>query len=107
MAKSPTEKLATPAKTEEFPITTPAIVATILGWLIPGAGHIYLKRYVRGILLMISVVAMFLLGLAMQGRIYQPNGGDLLDILGFIGDVGSGLLYILARMFDWGTGAIA
>ena len=107
MAKSPTEKLAAPAKTEEFPITTPAIVATVLGWLIPGAGHIYLKRYVRGILLMISVVAMFLLGLAMQGRIYQPNGGDLLDILGFIGDVGSGLLYILARMFDWGHGAIA
>jgi hypothetical protein len=62
---------------------------------------------VRGVLLMISVVAMFLLGLAMEGRIYQPNGGDLLDILGFIGDVGAGLLYIFARMFDWGHGAIA
>jgi hypothetical protein len=108
MAKSPTEKLATPApKAGEFPITTSAVIAPILGWFIPGAGHIYMKRYVRGVLLMISIFSMFLIGLAMQGRIYQPNGGDLLDILGFIGDVGSGLLYIFARMFDWGHGAIA
>jgi hypothetical protein len=107
MAKPPTEKSALAAKPEEYPITKMAIVAPIVGWLIPGAGHILLKRYVRGILLMISVVAMFLLGLAMQGRIYLPNGGDILDILGFIGDVGSGLLYVMARMFDWGHGAIA
>lgn len=105
MAKTTTEKAA-PAQ-PEYPITTISIVAPIVGWLIPGGGHILLKRYVRGILLMVSVVAMFLLGLGMQGRIYQPNGGDILDILGFIGDVGSGLLYILARIFDWGHGAIA
>ena len=57
----------------------------------------------RGILLLISVVAMFLIGLGMQGRIYKPNGGDILDILGFVGDVGSGALYFLARIMDWGN----
>jgi hypothetical protein len=107
MAKPPTEKPANAAQAEEYPITKMAVVAPIVGWLLPGAGHILLKRYVRGILLMISVVAMFLLGLAMQGRIYLPNGGDILDILGFIGDVGAGLLYVMARIFDWGHGAIA
>jgi hypothetical protein len=56
---------------------------------------------------MASIVAMFLLGLAMQGRIYKPNGGDILDILGFVGDVGAGGLYILTRANDWGQGAIA
>src|SRR5229473_2937093 len=50
----------------------------------------------------LSVVAMFLIGLGMQGRIYKPNGGDILDILGFVGDVGSGALYFLARIMDWG-----
>ena len=80
-----------------------AVVAPIVGWLIPGGGHILLKRYGRGILLLISVVAMFLIGLGMQGRIYQPNGGDILDILGFVGDVGSGALYFLARIMDWGN----
>jgi hypothetical protein len=54
-------------------------------------------------LLMISVVAMFAIGLGMQGRIYQPNGGDILDMLGFVGDVGTGVLYFLARIMDWGN----
>jgi len=49
------------------------------------------------------VVAMFLIGLGMQGRIYRPNGSDILDILGFIGDVGAGALYFLARIMDWGN----
>jgi len=87
----------------EYPLTTMAVVAPIVGWLIPGGGHILLKRYGRGILLLISVVAMFVIGLGMQGRIYQPNGGDILDILGFVGDVGSGVLYFLARIMDWGN----
>src|SRR5581483_2491492 len=65
------------------------------------------RRWIRGALLMASIVAMFVLGLAMQGRIYKPNGGDILDILGFVGDVGAGGLYIVTRANDWGQGAIA
>ena len=84
-----------------------AIVAPLMAWLIPGAGHLIQKRYVRGLLLMFAVVTMFLLGLAMQGRVYKPNGGDILDMLGFVGDMGAGGLYLLTRMFDWGQGAIS
>jgi hypothetical protein len=104
MAK-PTEKSknAAAATGPEYPLTTMAVVAPIVGWLIPGGGHFLLKRYGRGILLLVSVVAMFLIGLGMQGRIYKPNGGDILDILGFIGDVGAGALYFLARIMDWGN----
>lgn len=61
----------------------------------------------RGLLLMFSVVTMFGLGLAMQGHAYKPNGGDILDILGFVGDLGAGGLYIVTRAMDWGAGAIA
>ena len=89
------------------PMTPMSIVAPALAWLIPVAGHLIQKRFIRGALLMASIVAMFLLGLAMQGRIYKPNGGDILDILGFVGDVGAGGLYILTRANDWGQGAIA
>jgi hypothetical protein len=83
------------------------ILAPALAWFIPGAGHMIQKRWIRGILLFISIVTLFLLGLAMQGRIYKANGGDILDMLGFVGDIGSGLLYILTVMMDWGQGAIA
>jgi hypothetical protein len=89
------------------PMTPMSVLAPALGWLIPGAGHLIQRKWIRGALLMGSIVAMFLLGLAMQGRIYKPNGGDILDILGFVGDVGAGGLYILTRVNDWGQGAIA
>lgn len=93
--------------------TTPAeslslmsVLAPAVGWLIPGAGHMIQKRWIRGLLLFVSIVTLFLLGLGMQGRIYKANGGDILDILGFIGDVGAGGLYILTLANDWGQGAI-
>ncbi len=84
-----------------------SVVAPALGWFIPGAGHLVQKRYIRGALLLVSIVSMFMLGLMMQGHIYKPNGGDILDILGFVGDLGAGGLYIVARMNDWGVGMIA
>jgi hypothetical protein len=83
-----------------------SVVAPAVGWLIPGAGHIVQKRWIRGLLLMVSVFSMFILGLLMQGRIYAPNTGDILDILGFIGDVGAGGLYIVSQALGWGQGAI-
>ena len=84
-----------------------AIIAPAIAWLIPGAGHLIQKRWGRGFLLMGSVGIMFVLGLLMQGRIYQPNGGDILDILGFVGDVGAGGLYIISRVLDLGHTIVA
>ena len=81
-------------------------VATIAAWFLPGLGHIIQRRYIRGLLIMLAIFTMFFAGLGMQGKVYSFNTGDLLDILGFIGDVGAGLLYILARMMDWGVGNI-
>ena len=74
----------------------------IAGWLVPGAGHFLLKKPIRGTLLFLSIVGMFCVGLALQGKVYSPNTGDLLDILGFVAQCGNGLLYALAKMLDWG-----
>jgi hypothetical protein len=104
MANSTTEKTrVTPAQ----PANMMAVLAPAVGWLIPGAGHMIQRRWIRGLLLLVSIATLFVLGLAMQGRIYKANGGDILDILGFIGDVGAGGLYIVTMAMDWGQGAIA
>jgi hypothetical protein len=84
-----------------------AVVAPAVGWLIPGAGHMIQKRWIRGGLLFVSIVTLFVLGLMMQGRIYKANGGDILEILGFVGDVGAGGLYLVALAMDWGTVVIS
>ena len=74
--------------------------AVALGWLIPGGGHFLLKRNGRAILLLISVTFMFLCGLMMRGAMFQPQSGDLLTMLintgGFVGDLCSGILYLLS-----------
>ena len=73
----------------------------IAGWLIPGAGHFVLHKWIRGTLLFVSIVAMFVLGLAMQGKLYT-SAQDILDLLGVAGDIGSGLLYFVSRTLGLG-----
>ncbi|HEV2729308.1 MAG TPA: DUF6677 family protein [Terriglobales bacterium] len=107
MANSPATKNVAERAEASQPITSMSVIVPAIAWLIPGAGHLIQKRWIRGVLLMISIVTMFVLGLLMDGRVYRPNGGDILDILGFIGDVGAGGLYIVTRAMDWGQGAIA
>jgi len=94
------------ANAKEYPLNAMGIVAPLVGWLVPGAGHLIQKKWVRGLLLMISVFSMFFFGLMMQGKVYTPNTGDVLEMLGFVGDIGSGGLYMLSRIMDWGQGAI-
>jgi hypothetical protein len=104
---SKNEVVATTNKSAAQPITSMSVLAPAIGWLVPGAGHLIQRRWIRGLLLMASIAIMFVLGLLMQGHVYQPNGGDILDILGFIGDVGAGGLYIVSQAAGWGQSAIS
>jgi Family of unknown function (DUF6677) len=106
MANSTTAK--TKAASEPArPASMMSVIAPAVGWLIPGAGHLIQKRWIRGLLLLISIGTLFVLGLMMQGHIYKANGGDILDMLGFVGDLGAGGLYIVTLAMNAGQGAIA
>jgi hypothetical protein len=82
------------------------VVVLIAGWLIPGCGHLLLGKWIRAVLLLVAIATMFTLGISLGGKVYVPNTGDPLDILGFAGDLGAGGLYLLARMLDWGHAAV-
>ena len=81
------------------------VPAVALGWLIPGGGHFLLKRNGRGALLLAAVSGMFLCGLMMQGAMFHPQNSDMLTTLintgGFIGDLCSGVLYLLTVCFGY------
>jgi TM2 domain-containing membrane protein YozV len=76
-----------------------------LGWLIPGGGHFLLKRNGRAVILLLSVTLMYLFGLLMRGAMFQPQDGDLLTFLintgGFVGDLASGILYLLTSWLGY------
>jgi len=94
------------AEAKTYPLNAMGVLAPIVGWLIPGAGHIIQKRWIRGLILMATITIMFAFGLAMQGQVHEPNTGDILDMLGFVGDLGAGYLYFASRILGWGQGAI-
>jgi hypothetical protein len=74
----------------------------IAGWLVPGAGHFLLRKWGRGALLSASILGMFVMGLAMHGKVYS-NVHDMLDVLGLVGDLGNGLLFVLSRLLGLGA----
>ena len=82
-------------------------IAFLLSWLVPGAGYLLVGKWIRAVLIFIAILGMYLIGLGLVGKIYSPNTGEVLDMLGFVGQLGMGSLYLLARLFGWGgTSAI-
>lgn len=86
----------------------------LLAWFIPGSGHFLLKKHARGGLLALAVVAMFLLGIMMQGATFQKAYFDLsemnprpdlltrvITIGGFVGNLATGVLYMMTAWFGY------
>jgi len=96
MASTPTRPAA--GKTQKGFVYLPLIA----GWLVPGAGHFLLGKWARGALLAASILAMFILGLAMHGKLYT-SASDILSLLSMLGDLGSGLLYFVGRAMGLGA----
>ena len=77
----------------------------LAGWFVPGAGHFVQRKWVRGALLLFAIGGMFVLGIAMQGKLYT-SAQNILDMLGLAGDLGSGLFYLVSRQLGLGADAV-
>ena len=77
------------------------VVPVLAAWLIPGGGHLWQRHWGRGGLLLFSVGSMFALGLAMRGRFFVLMPANIVETLGFLGDLGTGLLFLGARFFGY------
>jgi hypothetical protein len=97
MATAPTKTAAGQNSQQGF-----VYLPLIAGWLFPGAGHFLLKKWGRGALLCVSILGMFFMGIAMKGKIYS-SAQDILDMLGFVGDLDNGLIFFLSRVFGLGA----
>ena len=75
------------------------IVPVLAAWLIPGGGHLWQRHWGRGGLLLFSIGSMFALGLWMRGRFFELTPANIVETLGFLGDLGTGLLFLGAKFF--------
>lgn len=94
-------------KSRLFRIPSPRlwVKPVALAWVVPGAGHWYLKRSLHAGLLFFAVAGMFVLGLLMQGRMFVPVVGDLFTTVvncgGYVGNLAAGALYFLAKWLGY------
>ena len=62
----------------------------LVGWLIPGAGHVLMGRPAKGVALFVIVIGLFAAGLAQHGNL-EWIGSDIVSKVCFLVRLGSGI----------------
>ncbi len=79
---------------------TLAFVIGVAGWLVPGLGHALLKMWGRALACFLTVGVLVILGAGMRGNVFNSNGNDAFDSLGYLADLGTGTFYLVARSLE-------
>ena len=97
---------------KEYPMAkrTLAVVASMF---VPGAGHLVLGKYGRGVLFFATITGAFIIGLSLHARLFYPmpsatehsSAPDFVGVLWFFAQIGSGLCYVVSYLL--GIGAVA
>ena len=93
---APREPAAAPAAPAGVRVGNPYL-AMILAWLVPGLGHMYLRRVGRGLVFLLLAVVSLWVGCELQGNLYRPLAGQPLTNLATVGAMGMGLPYFVLR----------
>jgi uncharacterized protein DUF6677 len=75
-------------------------IAAIAGWLVPGLGHLILRRWSKAAVYFLCIGGLACVGLAMRGAVFAAGAEDLFDRLGFFADLGAGAFYFLAHQIQ-------
>ncbi|HJZ68107.1 MAG TPA: DUF6677 family protein [Blastocatellia bacterium] len=94
----------------KFPLARRA-AAVVAAWLVPGAGHLALGKYGRALLFFTTIGGAFVVGLSLGGHLYWPTVAeppsrfhyDLITVLWFFAEIGSGLCYFVSYALGLGT----
>jgi hypothetical protein len=82
------------------------VLLCLTAWAIPGAGHLWLGRRAKGVVLLVALPLMFALGLAIHGRLAPFDLSDPLVCLAALADLGIGAFYFLAGPLGYGGGDV-
>jgi hypothetical protein len=82
-------------------IAATALLVAVCGWVVPGLGHLLLRRWGRAIFVLLAVGALAWIGFAMRGELFARNSGDPFGALGFLADACAGAFYFLPRVIHW------
>jgi hypothetical protein len=75
-------------------------LATVGGWLIPGLGHLILRRWGRAAVIFLCVGGMTIAGYRLGGQVFSLRTSDIYSILGHLAEAGSGVFYFLWPLLE-------
>jgi hypothetical protein len=81
-------------------------VVCAAAWIVPGGGHLLLGRVGKGLVFLVTLVAMFTTGLLLKGRIFPFELSDPLVALAAIANMGIGAPYLVALGLGSGVGDV-
>jgi hypothetical protein len=76
------------------------ILIALAAWIVPGLGHLLLRRWTRALGFFLAAGGLALTGYALQGEVFTARSADPFGKLGFIADLGSGVFYLLSRFLE-------
>jgi hypothetical protein len=79
---------------------TLAVLAAVTGWIVPGLGHLVLRKWSKAAVYFLCIGALAIAGLAMRGAVFSAGAEDIFDRLGFFADLGAGAFYFLAHQIQ-------
>jgi len=91
-------------KPEPHPDRITQVRLCVAAWMVPGFGHLLLRKKWRALILFVSILAMFLLGLGMEGEFFSRHSESYLQSLGFFGELCVGLAMPAATFFGYSGG---
>ena len=94
------------ARTAAEPGTLVLVLLCLAAWAIPGAGHLWLGKRQKAAVFFVALLAMFGIGLALDGRLFPFDLREPLVALAAVANLGLGLPWIVARAADIGAGTV-
>ena len=86
---------------------THELILLLLGaWFVPGGAHLWQGQWTKGLVFLITLPLMFVIGIAIGGRLFPFQLSEPLVALAAIADVSVGLPYVLARVSGYGGGQV-
>jgi hypothetical protein len=82
------------------------VLVCVTAWAIPGAGHLWLGRRQKAAVFFVALLAMFVSGLLLKGRLFPFEFSEPLVALAAFANAGMGLPWIVALMMDAGKGVV-
>ena len=82
------------------------VLLCLASWAVPGAGHLWLGRRAKGLMFLVALPLMFVIGLAVSGRLFPFDPREPLVALAALADLGIGATYVVASALGFGHGDV-